>query len=744
MKTPRAGGSMLVAILCLSLLQPCSALLRRQQHESEQNPLLEDVVLPRFAAVEAEKHAKPAVTDSLQKAESLKTKLETKLSAMVEDSSKVAFSDVAEPLQAISEEASRAWGRLQHLNSVVGSDSLRAAIQDLEPKVVAFQQALGQSKPIFSALVKVRDGEDFKSLSEARQRIVLNEIRDRKLSGAALAEKDAKELTALNQRLSQLSSDFGNHLLDATATWNLTIHDKARMRGVPLRALDLAAAKAEKAGFKNATSDAGPWVLGLDAPLLGPVITYAEDRKLRQELYMAAITKASFGSNDNTPTMAEILEKRQRSAEILGYASYADLSFVSKMASRESVHNLMDELHKAAKPHAEVDLKELREFAQKTDGLQAMKHWDRGFYTERLRKEKYDYDSEKLREYFPLPHVLEGVFGLSQRLFGVTVEAMSTSDAEVKEALWHKDVMPFKVTQGSSLVGYIFFDSYSRPGQKRAGAWLQPLTSLKRDGDKVLQYPVAFVICNFPPPGPEKVSLLSFGEVETLFHEFGHGLQHLLTRQGDAAVSGLNGVEWDAVEIASQFMEYWVTEDEKTLFSFAKHYKTQDPLPRALYSKLRQSMNFRSGSATLGAVYMSLVDLRLHEQFKKGEDIFAINAQVAKERLLEPLLPEDRFLCAFSHIFAGGYAAGYYSYQWSKVLSADAFSAFEEAHGLANETHLKATGERFASTFLAEGGGRPPSLVFQDFRGRKPSTAALLKYSGLGPAALSADAAFLF
>jgi len=702
------------------------------------NPLLDPSELARFADVDVAKHAKPAVESSLAEGREQAQELEAVLKDKLAQKKDITFNDVAVPLQRLGEVSGRPWSRLNHMNSVGGTDELRKAIAELEPQVVAFGQELGQSKTVYEAFAQIQKRPDFSKLSEARQRIVNNEIRDRKLSGVALSEKDATEFNALSQRLSELSTEFSNHALDATAKWNMTIHDKEKLRGVPPRVLELAAAKAKTGGISNATAEAGPWVLGLDGPMLGPLVTYAEDRSLRETLFRASMTKASSGKEDNTPTINEILEKRQRSAELLGYESYADVSFASKMATRKEVHGLMDQLLGVSRGAAEKDRDELLAFAKKTDNLTSLSKWDNGFYIERLKKEKFDIDSEAIREYFAMPAVLDSLFSLSHRLFGTSV--VEVPSAEAKALVWDKEVRLFKLSRDGQLSGYLFFDTYSRPGQKRAGAWVQPMVSKRKDGD-VSQMPVAAIVCNFPAPQGGDPALLAFGEVETLFHEFGHALQHILTVQEESAVSGLNGVEWDAVEIASQFMEYWVTEDKATLYTFAKHHKTGEALPEATYKNLKESMNFRKGSMILGQIYMGSIDLRLHEKFEKGEDVFAINMELGTKILIEPPLKEDRFLCAFSHIFAGGYAAGYYSYQWSNVLSADAFSAFEEHHGLSNETQLQATGKRFAATLLAEGGGRAPALVFKDFRGRGPSTAALLKYSGLANAS-AAEAFF--
>mmetsp|Transcript_33972 Transcript_33972/g.62011 ORF Transcript_33972/g.62011 Transcript_33972/m.62011 type:complete len:737 (+) Transcript_33972:41-2251(+) len=728
------------ALLWLVGIQSVSAaLFLRRPSEADINPLLEVTELPRFAHIDVLKHARSAVLSQLSDGRTQAKQLEANLRAKLAGNDTISYADVATPLEQLSEDVGRPWGLLQHLQSVRQAPQLRDTIAELEPEVVTFNQELSQSRPIFDAVLQLSRSAGFQKLSEAQRRVVLNEVRDRRLSGVGLSDKASSEFNQVSQSLTKLSNEFSNHVLDATAAWNLTLHDKEKLRGVPPRALELAAANARRGGFPNATGELGPWVLKLDAPLYGPVMTYAEDRSLREQLFWAGAKRASFGKTSNEPTIAKILENRHRAAELLGYGSYADVSFASKMASKQEVHKLMERLQGAAKEAAIQDLKDVNDFAKRVDKLDKVKHWDRGFYIERLKKEKFAYDSEMLREYFPIDAVLLGLFGLSHRLFGTDVNEVAS--AEAKDFLWDQSVRLFEVRRNGSLAGRFFLDAYSRPGQKRAGAWVQPMLSRKSSGGKITQHPLAAIVCNFPQPQGEKPALLAFGEVETLFHEFGHMLQHVLTVQDETAVAGLNGVEWDAVEIASQFMEYWVTDDRATLYSFAKHYKTHSPLPEATYKSVKASMNFRAASTILGQVYLGSIDLRLHERFQEGEDVFAINEALARSILPEPPLHEDRFLCSFQHIFSGGYAAGYYSYQWSKVLSADAFSAFAEGGGLSDEKNIKATGRRFAGTVLALGGGRPPAAVFQDFRGRQPSIAALLRYNGLRAA--SAEAAGL-
>jgi len=473
-------------------------------------------------------------------------------------------------------------------------------------------------------------------------------------------------------------------------------------------------------------------LLTLDGTVLGPVLTYAEDRSLREQLFRASATLASSGRSDNTGTIKSILELRQRKAELLGYPAYADLAFADKMASKEQVHKLLSDLLSTGKPAAQKDDMELQEFAKTRFSHTEVQPWDRPFFVEKLRKDRYGIDAEALRSYFAYPKVLEGLFSLCHRLFDVKVEKAAAGAQEVELARWHPDVEFYHIHRNGELAGHILIDPFVRPSEKRAGAWVQPMLP-RTVVDGRVSRPVAAVVLNFPPPpaGEQKPALLSMGEVSTLFHEFGHAMQHVLTLQKESPVSGISGIEWDAVEVASQFMEYWPKEDKRTLFSFAQHYSTGEKLPEATYEKLRESRSFRAGSAMLGQIYLGTVDLRLHEHFTKGEDTNIIEKSVADEVLVVKPLPESRPLCTFSHIFAGGYASGYYSYQWSKVLSADAFSAFDEGGGLTDEGRVHEVGLRFAATLLAMGGGRSPAKVFADFRGRAPQASALLRYSGL-------------
>lgn len=695
------------------------------------NPLLTDASLPPFAAIRPE-HAKPAVEARLADGALRLAQMEARLAASLKESDKaVAYDDLVLPLEDMYDHVSAPWELVNHLKSVRDSPEYRSAVEALQPKVIAFWQNVSQSKPIYEALERL-DKAEGASLPEARQRILQKELLDRKLGGVGLKGEDAAEFNQAQRHLSDLSTSFSNHLLDARNGWNMTVTDPAVVKGVPARTLAGAAAAAKKAGHADATAEKGPWVLTLDGPTLGPVITYAEDRALREKLLRASATLASSGKSDNMATVSQILEQRQLQASLLGYSDYAALSFASKMATKEGVHKLLDKLQATGRPAAQKEDKELEAFAQNLSKIGEIQPWDRSYYVEKLRRDRYGLDAEALRAYFTLPNVLQGLFSLSTRLFGVGFKEASAEESA--NSKWHADVMLYHVTRGGETIGHVLIDPYSRPAEKRAGAWLQPMISRKATANGV-RLPSGAVVMNFPPPAADSPSLLSLGEVGTLFHEFGHGLQHVLTVQNETAVAGINGVEWDAVEVASQFMEYWVDFDKQTLLGMAKHYKTGEALPEAMYQQIVASREFRAGAMLLGQIYLGKVDLTLHEKFAKGEDTNAIEKGVADTVLIAKPLPEARPLCSFSHIFSGGYAAGYYSYQWSKVLSADAFSAFDEGGGLSDEAKARDIGQRLASTLLALGGGRAPAKVFRDFRGHDAGDpTALLRYSGLLPA----------
>jgi oligopeptidase A len=493
--------------------------------------------------------------------------------------------------------------------------------------------------------------------------------------------------------------------------------------------LELAAQAARQAGDEAATANAGPWRITLDAPSYVPFMQHSRRRDLRERLYRAFVTRASSGEHDNTPLLDRILRLRREQASLLGFESFAEMSLYTKMAPDvAAVERLLGELREASWDAAGRDLDDLRALARESGAPEAddFKNWDAAFWAERLRERRYAYSDEALRPYFPLPRVLEGLFALAGRLFGVRVRA-----ADGEAPVWHPDVRFFCVEDPSgSPVAAFYLDPYSRPAEKRGGAWMDEVV-----GRGPGRLPIAHLVCNQIPPVGDRPSCMTFDEVHTLFHEFGHGLQHMLTTVERPLAAGIRNVEWDAVELPSQFMENWCYHRE-TLLGLSRHVDTGEPLPDEMFEKLRAARTFRAGSDMLRQLYFAFLDLELHQRWRPdgGESVFDVQHRVAARTTVLPPLPEDRFLCSFSHIFSGGYAAGYYSYKWAEVLSADAFSAFEEA-GLEDPRAVAETGLRFRDTILALGGSRHPMDVFKAFRGREPSTVALLRQAGLAKAA---------
>ncbi len=638
------------------------------------------------------------------------------------------WAQLAEPLTRISERLGWTWGILGHLMGVKNSPALREAYETVQPTLVQFATQLGQSKPLYDAFKQLQSSPEWAQLTSAQQRIVKAAIQDAELSGVGL-DGDAKaRFNDIQQELAELSTQFSNHVLDATKAFRLVLTQPEDIDGLPPSLLSLAAQMARDAGEEAATAESGPWHITLDMPCYLPFLKHSRRRDLRQQIYLAHIARASSGELDNQPLIERILTLRRQQANLLGFDTYADLSVARKMAgSVGAVEQLMEELRSASYDAAQQELEAVTAFAKERDAtVSQLKQWDIPFWAERMREEQFDLNDEELRPYFPLPQVLDGLFGLAQRLFGVTIAA-----ADGQAPVWHPDVRYFQVSnEAGDPMAYFYLDPYSRPAEKRGGAWMDECVVRAKDGAAV-RLPVAYLVCNQSPPIEGNPSLMTFREVETLFHEFGHGLQHMLTKVDYAGAAGINNIEWDAVELPSQFMENWCY-DRDTLFQMARHYETGEPLPEADYQKLLAARNFMTGSAILRQVNFGWLDIELHARYEPGgeETIWDVRDRMAEKTAVLKPLPEDAFLCAFGHIFAGGYAAGYYSYFWAEVLSADAFAAFEEA-GLDNEPAVQETGRRFRDTVLALGGSRAPMEVFKAFRGREPSTAPLLRHRGL-------------
>lgn len=696
----------------------------------EDNPLLKDFDFPPFDVVEA-KHVRPGIRTLLKNLESDLIQLEK----TVEPS----WPKLVEPLEKIVDRLQVVWGIVNHLKAVKDSAELRSAIEEVQPEKVEFELRLGQSKPIYNAFKAIQESSDWQGLSEARKRIVEAQIKEAVLNGVSLDDDRRDNFNKIEQELKKLSQKFDENVLDATKKFEKLLTDKKDVEGLPATALGLASQTAVSKGHESATAENGPWIITLDGPSFLSVMQHARNRSLREEVYRAHVTRASSENLDNTPIIDQILKLRLEKAKILGYNNYAEVSMATKMATVDKAEELLEKLRAASWSAAVQDTEDLKNFSKNQGAPEAydFNHWDIRFWSERLRESKYDINEEELRPFFSLPNVMDGLFNLAKMLFGINIEP-----ADGLAPVWNSDVRFYCVKDSSgSPIAYFYFDPYSRPSEKRGGAWMDEVVSrsrvLSRNGSSA-RLPVAHMVCNQTPPVGNKPSLMTFSEVETVFHEFGHALQHMLTKQDESLVSGIRGIEWDAVELPSQFMENWCYH-RTTLMSLAKHYETGVSLPDDVYLKLLAAKTFSAGSLSLRQLRFATVDLDLHSKYVPGgsESIFDVDQRVSKRTQVIPPLSEDRFLCSFSHIFAGGYAAGYYSYKWAEVLSADAFSAFEDV-GLDNKKAVEETGHKFRETILALGGGKAPLEVFVEFRGREPSPEPLLRHNGLIPITASA------
>ena len=686
------------------------------------NPLLIGKGLPPFDKITPD-HVIPGMTELLKELDSQLTHLEAKVIPTWEG--------LVEPLTEIEEKLTWSWGIIGHLMGVKNSPELRNAYETIQPQVVQFINQLSQSKPLYEAFKTLKESDAWHTLENAQKRIVETAIREAELSGVGLTDETREKFNQIQLELAELSTKFSNHVLDATKAFKLKLTTEQEVEGLPASLLSLAAQAARAEGEETATAESGPWIITLDYPSYLPFMKYSTQRDLREKVYKAFISRASEGELDNNPLIERILELRKEQAEILGYNTYAEVSLARKMAPDvEAVESLLEALRTVSYEAASQDLETLKKFANSDD----LKPWDISFWAEKQRETLFNFTAEELRPYFPLPQVLDGLFTLAKRIFGVTI-----IPADGQAPVWHEDVRYFQVNnEAGEAIAHFYLDPYSRPAEKRGGAWMNDCigrAKIRLEEQFTTRLPVAYLICNQTPPVDGKPSLMTFEEVTTLFHEFGHGLQHMLTKVDYPGAAGINNVEWDAVELPSQFMENWCYE-QTTLFNMAKHYETGETLPEHYYDKLMAARNYMSGSAMLRQLHFSFLDLELHHRYQPNgnETPAQVRDRIAQTTTVIKPLPEDAFLCAFGHIFAGGYAAGYYSYKWAEVLSADAFAAFEEA-GLNDEKALSETGKRFRDTILALGGSVDPMEVFKAFRGREPQTEPLLRHSGLLEAA---------
>ena len=673
----------------------------------ENNPLLHFSGLPKFNEIKAE-HVSPAVDYLL--AEARKT-IETLATA----DETVTWDNFACKLEDMEERLSRAWSQVGHMNAVVNSPELREAYNENLSKLTDFYADLGQDERLYAKFRALRNSAEFEQLSDSRRKIIENELRDFRLGGAELPAAEKARFKEIQETLSRLSSKFEENVLDATNDYALFVHDESTLTGIPADVLQ-AAADAAKADNKTG------WKFTLHFPSYLPVLQYADDRQLRETLYRAYATRASeFGKAewDNTPIIAEMLKLRQEAAELLGFANYAELSIATKMAdSAKHVESFLEDLASKAKPFALRDRIELEEYAAKL-GISDMQAWDVSYVSEKLREDKYAFSDQEVKQYFPEHKVLAGLFKVVETIFGIHV-------SQTEAPVWHETASFYDINdEQGELIGQFYLDLYAR-NNKRGGAWMDEAIT-RRQSAGGLTRPVAYLTCNFSAPVGNKPALFTHDEVLTMFHEFGHGLHHMLTEVDDYGVSGIKGVEWDAVELPSQFMENFCWEWE-VLRHMTEHVDSGEQLPRVLFDKMVAAKNFQAGMQTVRQIEFALFDIRLHSQFDPHGSTTALDLiESVRDEVAVVRPPKwNRFPHNFTHVFSGGYAAGYYSYKWAEVLSADVYSMFEEDGVLSRET-----GQRYWQEILAKGGSRSAMESFAAFRGREPSIDALLRHSGM-------------
>jgi len=677
-----------------------------------QNPLLEMNELPPFAAIKPA-HVVPAI-------ETLLTENRAEVERLLAQDGDVCWDNLVEPLEALDDRLNRVWSPISHMNSVVNNPELREAYEACLPKLSDYATEMGQNEKLYQAFEAIRNSSEYETLNTAQKKVIDNTLRDFQLSGVALPTEQKARYKELKAELSKLTTTFSNNLLDATNAWSKLITDESGMAGLPDSSKGMLKQAAEREGQEG-------WRVSLDFPSYFAVMTYADERALREEVYEAFVTRASdkgpdAGKWDNSEMMEKILAIRHELAQLLGFQSYAERSLATKMAEDpQQVLDFLRDLASRSLTLAKEELDEIREFAREQHSMSELKPWDLSYYAEKLRQAKYAISQEDLKPYFPENRVVSGLFEVVNRLYGLDireVEGVST---------WHEDVRFFEIYDNEDrLRGRFYLDLYARQN-KRGGAWMDECIVRRVREDGSVQVPTAYLVCNFAPPVGNDPALFTHDEVQTLFHEFGHGLHHMMTRIDTSGVAGINGVPWDAVELPSQFMENWCWERE-ALDMFAAHYQSGEKIPQSLYDKMIAAKNFQAGMQMVRQLEFSLFDFRLHLEYQPEEGgriqqiLDEVRAEVA---VVEP--PEyNRFQHSFSHIFAGGYAAGYYSYKWAEVLSADAFSRFEE-EGIFN----RETGLAFLETVLEQGGSREPMDLFIEFRGRKPTIDALLRHCGI-------------
>lgn len=673
------------------------------------NPLLQEDGLPAFSKIQVA-HIEPALdyllADNRQQIEQL-----------VSQQQRPSWDNLVAPLEQLEDRLSKMWSPVSHLNGVMNSDELRVVYNACLPKLTAYYTELGQHEGLFKAYQALADSDEFKTLNVAQQKAISNALRDFRLSGVALQGKAHQRYGEIQQRLAELSTLFSNNVLDATQGWYKQVESRDDLTGLPESTVDTYRRAAVEKGLDG-------FVISLDIPAYLPLMQYCQNRPLRQEMYRAYTTRASdqgptAGQWDNSELIGEILALRHELAQLLGFNNYAECSLATKMAeSPEQVLDFLYDLAEKTRPMAQDEYQELVAFA-KADQVEALEAWDVPYYSEKLRVAKYALSQEELRPYFPAERVVQGMLGVVAKLFAVEFRPREDIDS------WHADVRYFDVLRGGEVIAGFYLDIYAR-AKKRGGAWMAGCRS-RRLTSQGVQLPVAYLTCNFTPPGEQQPSLLTHNEVTTLFHEFGHGLHHMLTQIDVAAVAGIHGVAWDAVELPSQFLENWCWSDE-AIALISGHYQTGEPLPAELLDKMLKAKNFQSGMQMMRQLEFAIFDLELHAHYQPEhpEPVLDLLNRVRSQVAVYAVPDFNRFTHSFTHIFAGGYAAGYYSYKWAEVLSADAFASFEE-EGLFNQE----TGRRFLREILEQGGARDALELFVAFRGRQPSIEPLLRHSGI-------------
>jgi oligopeptidase A len=678
-----------------------------------ENPLLNQGPLPQFSNIIPEEHIEPALKQVL-------SQNRVELATLLAKKNPPTWESLMTPLEEMADRLAKVWSPVSHMHAVVESESLRHAYNACLPLLTEYQTEIMQNEALYRAIQAISDSPEYAQFNPGQRKVIANELRDFKLAGVNLPPAEKTRFAELQKRLSKLTTQFAENLLDATHGWELHVTDPENIKGLPEQDLTIAA---QTASHKNKSG----WVFTLEFPSYSAAIKYMENRQLRNLLYEAYVTRASDqgptkGRWDNTPIMEEILGCRHELANLLGFPNYAEYSLAIKMADTpKRVLDFLYDLVERSKAAGEQEMLELTQFAKTRDGIEQLEAWDIAFYSEKLRQQKYDFSQEELKPYFPVNKVMSGMFAVFNKLYGLKIIEKTHVDT------WHPQVNFFEVyDETDNLRGCFYTDLYARP-HKRDGAWMDECRVRRHLTDGSMQIPVAFLTCNFTRPIDHHPALLNQYEVETLFHEFGHCLHHMLTKIDYAPISGINGVPWDAVEFPSQIMEHWCTEKE-TIALISGHYQTGECLPDVIYNKLLAAKNFQSALQMLRQLEFALFDFRLHLEYdpNAGGRVQKILEEVRAHTAVRPYPPFNRFQNTFSHVFSGSYAAGYYSYKWAEVLSSDAYSLFEET-GILN----RKTGQKFLENILEVGGIRDPMISFVAFRGREPRIDDLLRHSGL-------------